>query len=149
MGGSGSRLSKELLAEYQVRGALVLAELACGPAQGSGVREQVAGRPWLSGRLQTLVWICLSGPDVPDQAGDPPVSATLTPVLQLGIAVGRALRVIFLAGQELDASPPRAGPCFRDVRITGSGIGGTECKSRPRPCLTSASCKHFCVSRKS
>lgn len=88
MGGSGSRLSKELLAEYQVRGAPVLAELACGPAQGNGVREQVAGRPWLSGGLQTLVWICLSGPDVPDQAGDPPVSAALTQVLQLGIAGG-------------------------------------------------------------
>lgn len=88
MGGSGSRLSKELLAEYQVRGAPVLAELACGPAQWSGVREQVAGRPWLSGGLQALVCICLSGPDVPDQAGDPPVSAALTPVLQLGIAWG-------------------------------------------------------------
>ncbi|KAH0505202.1 Calcium and integrin-binding protein 1 [Microtus ochrogaster] len=71
MGGSGSRLSKELLAEYQVRGASILAELACGPAPGSGVREPAAGQLWLSGGLLTLVWICLSGPDVPDQAGDP------------------------------------------------------------------------------
>lgn len=58
------------------------------PRRGVGFGEQVAGRPWLSGGLQTLVWICLSGPDVPDQAGDPPVSAALTPVLQLGIARG-------------------------------------------------------------
>lgn len=43
MGGSGSRLSKELLAEYQVRGAPVLAELACEPAQGSGVRGTGGG----------------------------------------------------------------------------------------------------------
>lgn len=59
-----------------------------GPRRGVGFGEQVAGRPWLSGGLQTLVWICLSGPDVPDQAGDPAVSAALTPVLQLGIAGG-------------------------------------------------------------
>lgn len=35
MGGSGSRLSKELLAEYQVRG-MRPGELARGPALGNG-----------------------------------------------------------------------------------------------------------------
>lgn len=148
MGGSGSRLSKELLAEYQVRGALVLAELACGPAQGSGVREQVAGWPWLSGRLQTLVWICLSGPDVPDQAGDPPVSAALTAVLQLGIA-GGGLWGCFSSGVRTGRLTSEGGAVLRDVRITGSGIRGPECKSHPRPCLTFALRKHFCVSWKS
>uniref|UniRef100_A0A2I2Z4F1 Calcium and integrin-binding protein 1 n=1 Tax=Gorilla gorilla gorilla TaxID=9595 RepID=A0A2I2Z4F1_GORGO len=45
MGGSGSRLSKELLAEYQVRGTPGPRELACGPLLGSRVRELAAGRP--------------------------------------------------------------------------------------------------------
>lgn len=91
MGGSGSRLSKELLAEYQVRGASILAELACGPAPGSGVREPAAEQPWLSGGSPTLFWICLSGPDVPDQAGDPSVSAVPIPALHRGIANGGGL----------------------------------------------------------
>lgn len=98
MGGSGSRLSKELLAEYQVRGASVLAELACGPAPGSGVREPAAGQPWLSGGLLTLVWICLSGPDVPDQAGDPSVSAVPIPALHRGIAKEGGLWGCFPSG---------------------------------------------------
>lgn len=42
MGGSGSRLSKELLAEYQVRGTLGPGERARWPELGSGV--------WAGGR---------------------------------------------------------------------------------------------------
>uniref|UniRef100_A0A8I3MI42 Calcium and integrin-binding protein 1 n=1 Tax=Canis lupus familiaris TaxID=9615 RepID=A0A8I3MI42_CANLF len=44
MGGSGSRLSKELLAEYQVRGTPVPGEFARGPALASGVPGRAAGR---------------------------------------------------------------------------------------------------------
>ena len=44
MGGSGSRLSKELLAEYQVRGTPVAGEFARGPALGAGSRGWVPGR---------------------------------------------------------------------------------------------------------
>lgn len=44
MGGSGSRLSKELLAEYQVRGTPVPVEFARGPALGSGVPGRAAER---------------------------------------------------------------------------------------------------------
>lgn len=73
MGGSGSRLSKELLAEYQVRGAPFPSprpgELAYGacllPGGGGG------------GGPLTIIVVCLPGLDVPDQAGDPPVSAHL------------------------------------------------------------------------
>lgn len=56
--------------------------------RGVGFGNRWRGGRGFRGGLQTLVWICLSGPDVPDQAGDPPVSAALTQVLQLGIAGG-------------------------------------------------------------
>lgn len=42
MGASGSRLSKELLAEYQVRGTAAPRERARGPALGSGVPRRAA-----------------------------------------------------------------------------------------------------------
>ena len=44
MGGSGSRLSKELVAEYQVRGTPVPGEFARGPALRSGVPGRAVGR---------------------------------------------------------------------------------------------------------
>lgn len=79
MGGSGSRLSKELLAEYQVRGTPVPGEFARGPALRSGVPglgPGAGGRAGAaSGRPAELLPFCFPGLDVPDQAGDPPVSA--------------------------------------------------------------------------
>lgn len=75
MGGSGSRLSKELLAEYQVRGTPVPGEFARGPALRSGVPGRAAEGPRPPGGLAEPLPLCFPGLDVPDQAGDPPVSA--------------------------------------------------------------------------
>lgn len=79
MGGSGSRLSKELLAEYQVRETPVPREFARGLRSGEDGPRAAAGRVGAAsgpGRpADPPLLFCLPGLDVPDQTGDPSVSA--------------------------------------------------------------------------
>ena len=79
MGGSGSRLSKELLAEYQVRETPVPREFARGLRSGEDGPRAAAGRVGAAsgpGRpADPPLSFCLPGLDVPDQTGDPSVSA--------------------------------------------------------------------------
>lgn len=44
----------------------------------------------------------------------------------------------FLAGDGLDTSPPRVGPGFTEIKLSGYRTGGPECKSCPRPDLSFA-----------
>lgn len=80
MGGSGSRLSKDLLAEYQVRGTRVPESLRAGVRSGAGSRSRRQGGRGLREAPLNPFSFCLPGPDVPHQAGDPPVSAVPSPL---------------------------------------------------------------------
>lgn len=111
MGGSGSRLSKELLAEYQVRGTLGPGEPARWPALGSGVPEQAAGRARPPDGPLTPLSFCLPGLDVPDQAGDSSVSAVSNSASGI---LWRQLRGLCLTDGQTEA------PRGRDLPEVGS-----------------------------